>query len=397
MPLSDNSKLLVEKLESTPLLDGRFEQIKLVNFDSVSDNKRGCFSLVFRAYDRANEKVVALKFYDISPDWMFDNYRRKAFDREHEILQTLLSKERCLQLKSALSTFNLIVNIPSQPSITLPCRYFAVDWIENDIDDYFFLGKGHNTIEKLKLFNEIVLSIEALHRHEVFHRDIKYDNLRAYQKALTRIVVAIDLGTAARVASGYIQSTYAHPVGAPGYAGPEARCGLAGNRIIAPYTDKYALGCLLFELFNKNYCFHTIRQRNPHLDTYLHAMALQVNGERSEIEQLKKWKIAINQYGAGIYPIEINTAGSHIPNVIACLLNDIMNKLINVDFSRRPKLEWVRNRIWIAIRVLENEKIYQHKLKNTKENRLRRKEKLAQKEIRLRKHLDLKGSPYVNK
>jgi hypothetical protein len=126
-------------------------------------------------------------------------------------------------------------------------------------------------------------------------------------------------------------------------------------------------------------------------------MASCINGEKSENEQLKKWKMAINQYGVGIYPIEIDSAGSHIPNVIVYMLNDVMNRLINVDFSKRPKLDWVRSRIWIAIRVLENEKIYQRKLKNTKEKRLRRKEKLAQKEIRLLKHLDLKGNTYVNK
>ncbi len=57
MPLSDNSLHLVKELESLQSLDNRYENIKLVNFNSASDAKRGCFSLVFRAFDRIEENL----------------------------------------------------------------------------------------------------------------------------------------------------------------------------------------------------------------------------------------------------------------------------------------------------------------------------------------------------
>ena len=221
------------------VLDARFEKLKLVNFNALNDEKRGCFSLVFRAHDRVNDSPVAIKFYDIDPVCFYDDYRRAAFLREHEILQLLLNKERCLQLASALSTFNFTVPTPGG-NVTIPCKYFAVEWIEDDIDAYFLAQETFGTIDKLHLFNEILLSVEMLHRYEVFHRDIKPDNLRTNKTALKRLVIAIDMGTSARYESGYLQREYLRPVGALPYAAPEAICGLAAHRKLAPYTHFYA-------------------------------------------------------------------------------------------------------------------------------------------------------------
>jgi len=86
MPLHTNNQLLISTLEAMPLLDGRYEGMKFVNYNSLKDEKRGCFSLVFRAFDRLNQKTVALKFYDIDPQRMMDIYRQQSFQREHEIL-----------------------------------------------------------------------------------------------------------------------------------------------------------------------------------------------------------------------------------------------------------------------------------------------------------------------
>ena len=92
-----------------PELDGRFERIRLVNFDATKRKKRGVFSLVFKAFDRIEQRDVALKFYDLDPRWLLDQYRLDSFRREHGILQTLLTRERCLQLASSLSTYSLTI------------------------------------------------------------------------------------------------------------------------------------------------------------------------------------------------------------------------------------------------------------------------------------------------
>lgn len=255
MPVHANDRLLIATLEALPLFDGRFSSLKVVNCDLAKDERRGCFSIVFRAIDTLDGKPVALKFFDLDPAIAADAYRRLAFNREHGLLQSLLTRERCLQLVKSLSSYQLTIPASGGITFTIPCSYFAIEWLDEQIDEYFLDRKPFTAIERLRLFRDVVLAVEALHREEVFHRDIKPDNLRSLTKALKRVVVAIDLGCAARLDSSAVAVAYGHSVGAPAYTSPEATCGLAGNRLVAPQTDHYALGCLLFEMFKKDVCF----------------------------------------------------------------------------------------------------------------------------------------------
>jgi serine/threonine protein kinase len=185
--------LLVKTLEALPLLDGRYKDIKWINFDPVTGAKRGCFSLVFKCHDVLEDKAVALKFYDLDPQRLLDTYRLEAFKREPDILQTLIGNQRCIQLAAGMKTYILQLPLQTGQLFPTPCLYFAVDWVDDQIDGYFERQHQFGPAEKLHLLNEIVLAIEVLHQYEIHHRDVKPDNLRSYQKALQRIVVAIDL------------------------------------------------------------------------------------------------------------------------------------------------------------------------------------------------------------
>src|SRR6266498_2333113 len=126
--LDANNRLLVETLERLPLLDGRYEHITWISFNTATRAKRGCFSLVFRANDRVDGVDVALKFYAIDPATTLNKYRRESFRREHVILQSLLGADRCLQLASKLNVFHLPVGPPGGQ--IFPCEYFATEWVE---------------------------------------------------------------------------------------------------------------------------------------------------------------------------------------------------------------------------------------------------------------------------
>ena len=351
MPLHPNNVLLINTLEALPLLDGRFENLKAVNCNVATGQKRGCFSIVFRADDVVEGKPVALKFFDLDPTAIGDQYRRSAFNRESKILEALLAGERCLQLVRQESTYLLNIPLANGVSVTLPCSYFAIEWLDDDIDEYFLGKKPFTAVEKLKLFNNIVLAIEALHRRDVFHRDIKADNIRAVQRAVKRIVVAIDLGTAARLDSPQIGSPYGHPVGAPAYSAVESFCGLAGNRIIAPLSDHYALGCLLFELFNINYFFAAVQQINPGLMARYSAIAVNVTEKHDPQRQVLQLNTSLDQYARGVAPVPIDGSGSSCDPATASLLNEVVSCLTHVDYRKRDlNLEWVRTRIQSAIR-----------------------------------------------
>lgn len=385
-----NSLFLINELEKLPLLNGRYEKIKCVNFDVKSGARRGCFSLVFQAFDRVEQKPVAIKFYDIDTVNLARTYRKESFRREHDILQSLLGKERCLQLESTLTTYDLIVKDPSGGVFTLPCEYFVVEWLDDEIDKYFLNQRSFEVADKLRLFNEILLAVEALHRNSVFHRDLKADNMRAYLNALKRIIVAIDLGTAARFSSKATLSDYDKSVGAPAYAPPESFCHFAGDREIAPYADVYAVGCLLFELFNADYFYHELHKVNPRYGMYIAAMESVTSAAADPQQRIELWKKFFPKYSVGLQPVKIEGVFNSVPPGIGDILNRILLQLTHPDFRRRPiKLEPIRQLLWSAIRCMENEKIYRLRLARMREQRKRRLEKIQQREKRVLKFIGM--------
>lgn len=331
---------------------------------------------------------VAIKFFDIDPLLAAEKYRIEAFKREHEILETLLGKDRCLQLSSTLKNFKFSVPAAAGGAIDFLVSYFAVQWIDSDIDDYFFGVNGSDAISKLKIFNEIVLAIEALHRSSVFHRDIKADNLRAIESAVQRVVVAIDLGTAARYSSSQISAGYASSVGAPAYASPEALCGLAGCREVARFTDVYALGCLLYELFNRDY-FGAVRGANTAWVVAASALCLQLSTVADEADKLKIWRQYAGVHSRGIPPIHADGVGSTLPPGIAPIINQLVVGMTHFDYQQRLNdLSEVRRRVWLAIRLLENEKAYQRKLARIRAIRQQKIARVLQGGARALKHSD---------
>jgi serine/threonine protein kinase len=383
--LSPNSQHLIKTLESLQELENRYTQIKWVNYNAVTGEIRGVFSLVFKAFDKVNQDFVALKFFDIHPAKMFDQYRVDAFRREHEILKSLQNAHRCTQLVSAFSTYKLLIPQGSAAPLEIPCPYFAVAWIESEIDDFFERQDSYDCVEKLQLFNEIVLAVEALHRNGVHHRDIKPDNLRAYYNGSERIVVAIDLGTAARAISPPIRGDYdGGPVGAGAFAAPEAICGLAGIRQIAPFTDTYALGCLLFQLFNRDLFVREFIVKNPNYQAVLTVMGLATTGVASDNARLQAWHQVLHKHARGITPVSILVSGNTVPAGIVTLLDALVQSMTSIDYRHRPKnLENVRHRIWSAIKVVENQRIYNKRLDDAKARRDARIAKLADRKLRL--------------
>lgn len=67
MSLSENSRALIDALESLPILDDEYGTWFAWSRHSGAD-PRGMFSLVFMAFDIVNANQVALKFFDIDPD-----------------------------------------------------------------------------------------------------------------------------------------------------------------------------------------------------------------------------------------------------------------------------------------------------------------------------------------
>lgn len=368
--LHANSLHLVNELENLSSLDGRFIDIKLMNMPN--GKKRGNFSLVFKAFDKIDQKPVALKFFDIDPAKM-DAFRLACFDREHSLLKTLLGAARCLQILSPINTYNLNIN-----GFIFPAKYFITEWCDADIDDFFLRQDVTEAILKLKLFNEVTLSVEALHNREICHRDIKVDNFRRNSIDTIDGVVAIDLGTAASYGSSPFLPAYSGPVGLQAYSAPEAFCGLAGDRSIAYLTDLYALGCMLFELFAEDDFLTAYILLNPDFQTRIAALRHALAPYNDPKELMKQWDKHSPRMLTGLTPLEFPRDGLSVPLAVLDIINELIAKLTTPSFRNRTvTLDRVRQRLWSAIKCLENEKLAKKRAERLASERERRRETAA--------------------
>lgn len=380
--LYGNSQLLVSTLEGLPLLNGRYSNLKLKN---VTDRaKRGNFSLVFKAFDELESRNVAIKFFDLDPRKQ-DPYRQLAFEREHSILTGLLGASRCLQVASNFERFDLEVPVAGQADpVILAAPYFVTEWIESDIDECFLEQQDIHALTKLQLFHQVVLAVESLHSRKVFHRDLKPDNFRQRDSAQDGQVVAIDLGTAARLDSAPVSSSYdSGPVGYLMYSAPEAFCGLAGSRNIAPLTDMFALGCMLFELFHPDDYPTAYRQVNPDFDVRFSAVRAQVHPGEDETSKLDSWSREASKLFQGLGKVSLAGNGSSAPLAVADLLTELVSDMTEPNFLHRlTSFEVVRGRCRRAIRILESAVLSKKKAQQAAARRAKRAQKAVEKAAR---------------
>lgn len=351
-----NRSFLVDELIKVNNLNGRYTNIQCVNWyqGCSADEKRGCFSLVFKAFDTQENKHVAIKFYD--PGTPSDVYRMNSFKREPEILKELLQKKRCLQLVQGMSTCTIRLAHPGAGEFDIHFYYFVTDWIEHDIDDFFFDSSSISAKAKLVLFRQIVSAVEAIHTSNVFHRDLKMDNMRANStNEDDRIVFIIDFGTAAQYDSEKLLKEYSN-VGASGYSAPETFLGFAGERTIAKYTDIYAIGCMLYELFNSSYFFVEL-ENNPHFLHVLTAIASELsNNEGTSEEKLKTYSSFLDRYVKTMDVPNFHSECCSLPKAIDGIIVQLYKGLVTFDYRRRTSnFQLIRTRIDIAIKTLDHE------------------------------------------
>jgi len=369
--LSANSQRLVDELQGLTALDGRFVDIALVNMPH--GKKRGNFSLVFRAFDKVEQKPVALKFFDLDPAKM-DAFRLACFDREHQLLTKLLGAARCLQVLSPISTFEFDIGTNSAP-YKVAAKYFITEWYDADIDEFFLRQDPSRAILKLRLFNEVVLAVEALHHRHICHRDIKVDNFRREHDSDISGLVAIDLGTAAALDSTPYLPAYAGPVGLGSYSAPETFCGFAGRRDLAVLTDIYALGGMLFELFAEDDFLSAYVDLNPDFPRHLGILQYQLAGHINSPTLDAVWDNHAPKLLAGFSPLKFPPDASSVPLAILDIVNDLVLQMTSLNFrSRTITLEGVRRRIWSAIRCLENEAVAKLKAEQAAVRRARKRE-----------------------
>lgn len=386
MGISGKEQSVIQQVESCKDIAGRFTKPTCINA-SVTGKRQGCFSLVFKAYDVAEGNDVILKF--LSPESMGDKYRVDSFSRESDILKLINSNKRCIELVYGPDTFNWQVNVISGVSLDFDLNYFVTEFLPEEIEPFFLKQTNYQALTKLKLFRSIVLAISAIHNSDISHRDIKPDNFRGiYVDSGEILVKVIDYGTAAHYSSPLVTTDTKYPtmsVGARAFSAPEQLVGMASKREIGKLTDIYALGTLLYQLFNLQiFAYPRSTAEFDKIINYLHmAMGSKKMEQKEEI-----WANVVPKFRHQLEPPRIDDAGHSLPPSLVPLLSELVRSMTVFDYRERiDNLDFVLKRIDSAISVLENIQLDRKLAMRRELKRKRRIEKLAYQKQKLEEYL----------
>ncbi|PKG97414.1 hypothetical protein CXF95_18835 [Paraglaciecola sp. MB-3u-78] len=380
----------MKQLEELAVLDGRFSDIECINCHDVGVRK-GVTALVFSAFDTVEEEKVAIKFLD--PDLLGDSYRQAVFEREPVILKLLNGKKRCLAIVHGPSKFDWAFDVAGNLS-SLPIKFFVTNWLDIDVEPYFVCQDKYDALEKLNVFRNTVLATASFHSEGISHRDLKSDNFRGFDEDGNLVVVVIDFGTAAHYDMPPATSSSDYPdmsVGAPAFSAPESLIGLAGYRNVGKSTDIYALGALLYQLFNPE-IFAIAREKNVHFLQSLTFLKAKMASVKSFEEKEELWASELKPFKYILEPPKIEGNGHSIPSSIINILDTLHRNMTVFDYNLRlSDLDTVLKKVDSAIRVLTNQKLDRQRAHKRKVMREHRINKLCLKEKKLTDYLALKN------
>lgn len=133
--------------------DGKYTVINVIG--------AGEYSVVFGAYDTANDRTVALKI--LRPEYNEDPVVAERFATEVNIL-SLLSHPNIVQIYDT--------------HLDSPIRYFTMEYIEGITLKKHILSRGALDTDEILFFSRQILSaLEEVHDKDVVHSDIKPQNI----------------------------------------------------------------------------------------------------------------------------------------------------------------------------------------------------------------------------
>lgn len=195
-------------------------------FSIISEVGCGCYGSVFKAIDRANNEIVALK-------------KVKVFDKEMSLPQAFYREKKVFDTVKHDNVLNMKEVFRCKKDNAL---YFVMEFCEYDLSSLIHDSRtGMLSISKVRsLFKQLLHGVAALHSKGFIHRDIKPSNILINKKNILKL---IDFGLS-RQANPSTQPL-THNVVSPSYKAPEI---IFGDPNYGFSSDIWSLGCVLFEL-----------------------------------------------------------------------------------------------------------------------------------------------------
>jgi serine/threonine protein kinase len=180
----------------------------------------GGMGLVFRGYDPALDRPVALKV--LAPELAADTQFAQQFITEARMLATL-------NHPNVVHVYNV------GQERGLP--YFAMEYVEGDNLDTLLRSVNQlNITEAVQLIRQATLGLQHAHQHRIIHGDIKPGNLVVTHQGVLKVT---DFGLAHQA-----HITKSSDYGTPEYASPE----VIEDKPSDHRSDIYALGATFYQL-----------------------------------------------------------------------------------------------------------------------------------------------------
>jgi hypothetical protein len=209
----------------------------LGKFERLEELGKGAMGTVFRAYDPALDRWVALK--TVSPALLSQPESRKRFQREARAAAKL-------QHPNVVTIYEL-----GEADGTL---FIAMELLEGlDLAQLMTdQAPPLSRDQKCRIVVDICRGLDYAHKQGVVHRDVKPANVRVTKDGTVKIV---DFGIARALKDEDMTKT-GLVLGTPSYMAPEV---LEGHRP-DHRADMWAVGCILYELLSRKRPFesHTI-------------------------------------------------------------------------------------------------------------------------------------------
>lgn len=217
-----------ELLGRLPRGDDPTPRPEIDGYEILDEIHRGGQGIVYRARERATDRVVALKL--LLAGVFASRQERHRFEREIDLLAHL-------DHPNVVPIFHSGTTREGHPFCVMP-------YIEGDRLDDFVLRRKLGLADTLRLFRKVAEAVHHAHLHGVIHRDLKPANILVDGNDEPKV---IDFGIARQQedeAARSLLTLTGQVMGTLGYMAPEQ---LGGERVDAR-CDVYALGVILYEL-----------------------------------------------------------------------------------------------------------------------------------------------------
>ncbi|MGH8500482.1 MAG: serine/threonine-protein kinase, partial [Methylococcales bacterium] len=235
---------------------------QIAHYQLVSELGRGGMGIVYKAYEPALERYVAIK--ELASSLSHDPDLVQRFIREARAMAAL-NDPHIIQI-------HFIGQDGEQP-------YFAMEFVDGESLASLLEREGSlKTADALKICQQAARGLASAHAQGVIHRDIKPSNLMLNKRDQLKIA---DFGIAftQRDFSKKLTAT-GDVVGTPGYLSPEV---CLGNPVDAR-SDLFALGIVLYEMLSGQIPFN---DPSP--------LRLMLSVVESEVPDIRKLNQSIDQ------------------------------------------------------------------------------------------------------